>query len=242
VIDTVGNTASELSSTALTLGDVNGNASLGKAGIEAANNLKDALSGEVTDTTNVNQTVLIYDAADAKVSKASTFRLNESATEYSTFSPFTVSLKNGNNYNNVTSSGLTTYYAPSNALSTLTGSIIAVGSRGADYNLDTSLQHSKLSKTSLRLFDGTATHTLDAPAIKAAVNLSTVSTTTPAAENKMVVYNPTTSNYAYHDVPAGVTLPAYIKPTSILMRGVNASFAEKGIEIVLLMLLGRNRS
>jgi hypothetical protein len=36
-------------------------------------------------------------------------------------------------------------------------------------------------------------HTLDAPAIKAAVNLATVSTTTPAAENKMVVYNPTTS-------------------------------------------------
>jgi hypothetical protein len=60
VIDTVGNTASELSSTALTLGDVNGNASLGKAGIEAANNLKDALSGEVTDTTNVQP---IYDAA-----------------------------------------------------------------------------------------------------------------------------------------------------------------------------------
>jgi hypothetical protein len=75
-----------LSSTALTLGDVNGNASLGKAGIEAANNLKDAISGEVTDTTNVNQSVLIYDAATAKVSKASTFRLNESATEYSTFS------------------------------------------------------------------------------------------------------------------------------------------------------------
>jgi hypothetical protein len=61
-------------------------------------------------------------------------------------------------------------------------------------------------------------HTLDAPAIKAAANLATVSTTTPAAENKMVVYNPTTSNYAYHDVPAGMTLPAYIKPTKILMR------------------------
>jgi hypothetical protein len=72
-------------------------------------------------------------------------------------------------------------------------------------------------------------HTLDAPAIKAAVNLATVSTTTPAAENKMVVYNPTTSNYAYHDVPAGMTLPAYIKPTSILMRALLAS--EKGIEI-----------
>jgi hypothetical protein len=46
-------------------------------------------------------------------------------------------------------------------------------------------------------------HTLDAPAIKAAANLATVSTTTPAAENKMVVYNPTTTNFAYHDVPAG---------------------------------------
>jgi hypothetical protein len=106
-----------------------------------------------------------------------------------------------------------------------------VGSRGGDYNLDTSLPHSKLRKSSLRLFDGTTTHTLDAPAIKAAANLATVSTTTPAAENKMVVYNPTTSNYAYHDVPAGVTLPSYILPTKIKMQGTGTSFSEKGIEI-----------
>lgn len=231
VIDNAGNTASELTSTALTLGDLGGNASLGKAGIEAANNLKDAISGSTTDTTNANQSVLIYDASLAKVSKASTFRLNESATEFATLSPFAMQLKNGNTYNNMTTSGITTYYAPSNAISTLTGSTIAVGSRGGDYNLDTSLQHSKLSKTSLRLFDGTTTHTLDAPAIKAAANLATVTTTTPAPENKMVVFNPTTRNYAYHDVPAGLSLPAYILPSKIQMKGTGTSFNEKGIEI-----------
>lgn len=231
VIDNASNAAAELSASALTLGDLGGNASLAKAGIEAANNLRDAISGAITDTSNANQSVLIYDASSAKVSKASTFRLNESATEYSTFSPLTVQLKNGNNYNNLTTSGLTTYYAPSNALTTLTGSTIAVGSRGGDYNLDTSLPHSKLGKTNLRLFDGTTTHTLDAPAIKAAANLATVSTTTPAPENKMVVFNPTTRNYSYHDVPAGLTLPSYILQTKIKMQGTGTSFSEKGIEI-----------
>jgi hypothetical protein len=66
VIDNAGNTAAELTSTALTLGDLGGNASLGKAGIEAANNLKDAISGDTTDTTNANQSVLIYDALQRK--------------------------------------------------------------------------------------------------------------------------------------------------------------------------------
>jgi hypothetical protein len=71
---------------------------------------------DTTDTTNANQSVLIYDAATAKVSKASTFRLNESATEFP-LSALSVQLKNGNNYNNVTTSGLTTYYAPQRSLS-----------------------------------------------------------------------------------------------------------------------------
>jgi hypothetical protein len=184
--------------------------------------------------------VLIYDASSAKVSKASTFRLNESYGVRHT-QPFRSQLKNGNNYNNLTTSGLTTYYAPSNALSTLAAGTIAVGSRGGDYNLDTSLPHSKLGKSNLRIFDGTNMHTLDAPAIKAAANLATVSTTTPAPENKMVVYNPATSNYAYHDVPAGVTLPSLHQTHSILMRGVNASFAKKGSRLCQLTL-ERNRS
>jgi hypothetical protein len=71
VIDNAGNTAAELSANALTLGDLGGNASLGKAGIEAANNLKDAISGTTTDVTNSDQSLLIYDVGAGEIKRSS---------------------------------------------------------------------------------------------------------------------------------------------------------------------------
>jgi hypothetical protein len=213
VIDNAGNTASELTSTALTLGDLGGNASLGKAGIEAANNLKDAISGEITDTTNANQSVLIYDASSAKVSKASTFRLNESATEFATLSPFAVQLKNGNNYNNVTTSGLTTYYAPSNALSTLSAAPLPWGLEEVITTL-TQAYHTASSGKATSGSSMVPTCTLSMPQRSRQQSISQQCPQQPQPQRTRWWFTTQQQATTRTTMPAGVTLPTYIKPTA----------------------------
>jgi hypothetical protein len=96
--------------------------------------------------------VLIYDAATAKVSKASTFRLNESATEYSTFSLSPSASKTVT----ITTTLPLVVLQPTTLPQTLwalSGSTIAVGLEEL-ITTSTQASNSKL-KSNLRIFDGT---------------------------------------------------------------------------------------
>ena len=233
VINIAGNTASELTSTALTLGDTNGNASLTKSGIAAVNNLKDAISGTVNTSYNDSQSVLIYDSTAGKLAKANAFRLRNTATTYSVLSPVSHNLSNGNSYSALTASGVSTYYDTLNLLSLLRGGTLTIGTSSAG-SINNTLPNTQLGRFYLKISDGTTIQTLDHAAVKAAANLATVVATTPSVANKMVVYDPTTSVYAYHDTPAEVVLPDYVKPVIVdfTANSLRTTVDQTGVDVI----------
>ena len=77
VNDVVGNKSSSLLSDKLILGDVNGNANLVKDDIINANKLTAAMVDPINTTSNLNQTILIYDSSLNKISKSNTVRLSD---------------------------------------------------------------------------------------------------------------------------------------------------------------------
>lgn len=226
-------TGSFLTSTALTFGDSIDNASFTKVG---AKNLAE-IGARITKTTpTATDKILIYDMASSAYRTTDwrdylkpTSVLFSTASGYSQVSPTdvicSVPLVNGGALCLINKSGLSigTKVSGSNTFDTSYGRVNISGTSVTSYG-NSANQFVALTGSNVFFYQGGISRQLTFDILGDLINLYTkTSATSPESGDNMLLFDATSNIYKYCPVPAGVSVPTYIKPSSIEMTNTTGN-------------------
>jgi hypothetical protein len=229
VVNNTNNTSSSLLSNKLILGDINGNSELDKASINTTNMIKNNLLLPIETLANEFQELLYYNTSTNDIKKTNSIKLKSPAypayTNKITFSDIILdAVALGST--NIGYYGLNIYSSPNNQRTSIFNSFLNIyeitsklatilnkeslniGSYvSSSSTIRNDMDRVMLNKTSLSFSDSTTSYILNKEDIKVTNKLKALTTKVPDINSKMMIYDDTTKNFNFTDIPSTSSTP-----------------------------------